>query len=70
MARVPKCNCPNCHNVGTHKIQVFRRGAEGHAYLCDYHYHNEESYYAKNNNLQGVEKQHGYTVGVEFENSI
>lgn len=69
MARIPKCMCPNCNNIGSHKIQVFRRGEEGHAFLCDYHFFNEESYFTKNNNKQGTNKAHGYTFGVEFETS-
>lgn len=68
--RQPKCMCPNCNNIGTHKVQVFRRGKEGHAYLCDYHYRQNESYYTKNNNLQGTAKVNGYTIGVEFETSF
>lgn len=67
MARIPVCNCPNCNNVGTHKIQVYRRGAEGHAYLCDMHYRRDESYYFENSTRQGTMKKHKGTISVEFE---
>ena len=70
MARLPKCSCPNCQNIGTHKVQVFRRGKAGHAYICDFHYRQNESYYTKNNNKQGTTKKNAFTIGVEFETSF
>lgn len=70
MSKIAKCMCPNCNNIGTHKVQVFRRGAEGHGFMCDFHYHHLESYFAKNNNMQGKDKAHGLTIGVEFETSF
>ena len=69
MANIPKCNCKNCNNIGTHPIEVFKRGGRL-AYLCDFHYRNNEGYYTKNNTKQGVKKQHGFTYGVEFETSF
>lgn len=66
MSNIPKCSCPNCNNIGTHPISVFKRGNKN-AFLCDYHFNHDESYYTKNNTKQGVKKQHGFTYGVEFE---
>lgn len=68
MSRIPKCSCPNCNNIGIHPIPVFKRDNRN-AFLCDYHYRNNEGYYTKNNTKQGVKKQHGFTYGVEFETS-
>lgn len=68
MARLPRCNCKSCNNIGTHPIKVFKRG-EGNAYLCDFHFNQNEGYYTKNNRKQGTNKQHGFTYGVEFETS-
>lgn len=69
MARIPTCMCPNCNNIGTHKVIVFRRGGEGHGFMCDFHFRNEESYYTKNNNEVGTNKANANTIGVEFETS-
>lgn len=67
--RQAKCNCKNCNNIGTHPIKLFKRGG-GQAFLCDYHYHNNEGYHTKNESKQGTNKQHGFTYGVEFETSF
>lgn len=68
MANIAKCNCKNCNNIGTHPIPVFKRGGR-QAFLCDYHFNHNESYYTKNDQKQGTNKQHGFTYGVEFETS-
>lgn len=67
--RQPKCNCPNCNNIGTHKIQLNRRGKDGHAYLCDYHFRHSMPYSTPNNNVHGTANANGYTIGVELETS-
>lgn len=68
MANIAKCSCKNCNNIGVHPIPVFKRGGAP-AFLCDFHFNHNESYYTKNDRKQGVKKQHGFTYGVEFETS-
>ncbi len=68
--KTAKCMCPGCNNVGTHRVQVFRRGAEGHGFLCDFHINRNESYYNENAYFQGKQKNNAFTIGVEFETSF
>ena len=65
----PKCQCPNCGNIGTHKYAVRRRGG-GNAFLCDYHAHSLESYYTENSLRIGEMKANGFTYSVELETSF
>ena len=69
MSRIAKCACPECSSIGTHKVDLYRRGGRS-AFLCDFHYGQEESYYTKNNETCGTKKVHPYTFGVELETSF
>lgn len=66
---MPKCQCPGCGNIGTHKYAVRRRGG-GNAFLCDYHKNSLESYYTENSLRIGEMKANGYTYSVELETSF
>ena len=64
----PKCSCPFCNQIGTHKYAVRRRGG-GNAFLCDYHATHLESYSRENGFRIGEMKVNGYTYSVELETS-
>lgn len=64
----PKCSCPFCSQLGTHKYAVRRRGG-GNAFLCDYHASHLESYSRENGYRIGEMKKNGYTYSVELETS-
>lgn len=68
MARIPKCMCKNCNNVGVHKINIDKRGG-GNGYLCDFHFYNEEGYSQENGFRYGNRKQNGFTFSIELETS-
>ena len=63
---MPKCQCPNCSAIGTHKYPVRRRGGNM-AYLCNFHSHYLESYSTENNYRLGEQKANGFTYSIECE---
>lgn len=63
---MPKCQCPNCSAIGTHKYSVRRRGGNM-AYLCDFHSRYLENYATENNYRLGEQKVNGFTYSVELE---
>lgn len=65
---MPKCSCPFCNEIGTHKYAVRRRGG-GNAYLCDYHATHLESYGRENGFRIGNMKKNGMTYSIELETS-
>lgn len=65
---MPKCSCPFCSQLGTHKYAVRRRGG-GNAFLCDYHATHLEAYTRENNFRIGEMKANGYTYSIELETS-
>ncbi len=64
----PICQCVNCNNRGWKKYPIRRRGG-GNAYLCEYHAHSLESYFAENSLRIGEMKANGFTYSVELETS-
>lgn len=64
----PKCMCPSCNQIGTHKLPVRKRGG-GNGFLCDYHWRNADPYSADNMLWIGAPKAHGFTASMEFETS-
>jgi hypothetical protein len=50
-----------------HRIQVFRRGEEGHAFLCSEHFHRDASYYDENMMEAGTPNRDGVKCSVEYE---
>ena len=62
----PKCQCPNCSNLGKYAYPVRRRG-NNNAYLCDYHRRSLESYYTEHSNRLGTPKANGMTYSIELE---
>ena len=66
MARTAICNCKGCMAVGTHKINLDRRGGRN-AYLCDYHWRYNEGYGTGNDDVTGTTKKNGIGYGAEFE---
>lgn len=66
---MPKCSCPFCSQLGTHKYAVRRRGG-GNAFLCDYHATHLESYSRENGYRIGEMKKNGFTYSVELETSF
>ena len=63
---MPKCQCPNCSNLGKYSFPVRRRG-NNNAYLCEYHKRSLESYYTENENRLGTPKANGMTYSIELE---
>ena len=63
---MPRCQCPNCSAIGTHKYPVRRRGGNM-AYLCDFHSRYLESYSTENNYRLGEQKANGFTYSIECE---
>lgn len=63
---MPRCQCPNCNAIGTHKYPVRRRGGNN-AYLCDFHARYLEGYSTENNYRLGGEKANGFTYSIELE---
>lgn len=63
---MPKCQCPNCSAIGTHKYSVRRRGGNN-AFLCDFHARYLEGYSTENNYRLGGEKANGFTYSIELE---
>ena len=66
---MPKCACPFCNEIGTHKYAVRRRGG-GNAFLCDYHATHLESYGRENSFRIGSMKKNGMTYSYENETSF
>lgn len=64
----PICQCVNCNNRGWKKYPIRRRGG-GNAYLCEYHAHSLESYFAENSLRIGEMKVNGFTYSIELETS-
>ena len=62
----PKCQCPNCSNLGRFAYPVRRRG-NNNAYLCDFHKRALEGYTTENNLRLGTPKANGMTYSIELE---
>lgn len=63
---MPKCQCPNCNNIGRFSYPVRRRG-NNNAYLCEYHKRSLESYYSENDMRLGKPKANRLTYSIELE---
>lgn len=63
---MPKCQCPQCRNLGVNKYSVRRRGGNN-AFLCEYHTESLESYFAENSLRIGEMKANGITCSYENE---
>lgn len=69
MTTIAKCQCKDCNNNGTVKLQLSRRGNRP-AYVCDFHAHLNESYFKKNQIRLGTAKVNGFTFSQELETSF
>ena len=71
MAKVARCMCVGCNNIGTVKISLDKRGNRA-AYMCDYHAENNEWYGDGGKNEAGAvgkKRAKMYRFGVEFESA-
>ena len=69
MARTAVCMVLGCNCVGTHKIDIDRRGGRG-GFLCDFHFDSNDWYGTGNSAVVGTEKKNGIKIGREFELSF
>lgn len=68
MARIARCNCVGCNNIGTVARMMPDRGGRM-AWLCNFHAHGLMGYCDENSNRYGTQKAHGGTFSVELETS-
>lgn len=68
MSRTPICMCNNCTSIGTHKVEIAKRGNR-FGYMCDFHFFHTEGYNDENGFRKGNRKVNGFTYSCEFETS-
>lgn len=68
MARIPVCMCKDCNRIGTHPVDIDKRGGRN-GFICDFHFYNEEGYTVENDWRMGERKAHGFTFSWENETS-
>ena len=68
MARIAKCMCKDCNNIGTVRVPIAKRGNR-YGYLCQWHADHLEGYSVENGFRSGERKNHGFTFSCELETS-
>lgn len=68
MARIAKCMCNNCNNIGTVKVAIPNRGNR-FGFMCDFHARHLEGYTTENDFRKGNRKVNGFTFSAELETS-
>lgn len=67
MARIPRCMCKDCNNIGVIAVPVAKRGNRM-GYYCE-RCARERGYSVENPIRWGNEKAHGFTISTETESS-
>ena len=68
MARIAKCMCNNCNNIGTVKVAIPNRGNRN-GFMCTFHARQLEGYTTENDFRKGNRKANGFTFSCELETS-